>query len=288
MSRGQLRRLVQRGAWLRLAHGVFAPAGLVAAAAGDAAGKHALRVAAALALAGPGAVASHHSAALIHGMDMLGTGTAEPVTLTRAPGDTSRRASRPGVHIHIAALPKEHVVTWRGLPVTSAARTVVDLARASSFPAGVVVTDSALRTRQVSKAELDLCVTHCARWPGIHNARRVAAFADARSESVLESISRAAFDDQGLPPPELQAWVGTADEVIGRADFLWRAYRTVGEADGAVKYADPARAMAQLDRDARLRAAGFEVVHFTWQQITRAPDQVVASIKVAFRRGSAR
>ena len=72
MSRGQLRRLVQRGAWLRLAHGVFAPAGLVAAAAGDAAGKHAVRVAAVLALTGPGAVASHHGAALIHGMDVLG------------------------------------------------------------------------------------------------------------------------------------------------------------------------------------------------------------------------
>jgi len=61
-----------------------------------------------------------------------------------------------------------------------------------------------------------------------------------------------------------------------------------GEADGAIKYATPARAMAQLDRDARLREAGFEVVHFTWQQVTRTPDQVVASIKTAFRRGSIR
>jgi very-short-patch-repair endonuclease len=61
----------------------------------------------------------------------------------------------------------------------------------------------------------------------------------------------------------------------------------VGEADGAIKYADPARAMAQLNRDARLRAAGFEVVHFTWRDITQAPDQVVASLKAAFRRGAA-
>jgi hypothetical protein len=288
MSRGQLRRLVQRGAWLRLAHGVFAPAGLVAAEAGDAAGKHAVRVAAALALTGPGAVASHHSAALIYGMGVFGLPAAEPVTLTRAPGGTSRRASRPGVHLHIAALPTEHVVTWRGLPVTSVPRTVVDVARASPFRAGVVVADSALRARQVSRAELDLCITHCAGWPGIRGARRVAAFADARSESVLESIARVVFHDHGLPPPDLQAWVGDEDNIIGRADFLWRAYRTVGEADGAVKYADPARAMAQLDRDARLRAAGFEVVHFTWQQITRAPGQVVTSIKAAFRRGSAR
>jgi very-short-patch-repair endonuclease len=39
---------------------------------------------------------------------------------------------------------------------------------------------------------------------------------------------------------------------------------------------------------ARLREAGFEVVHFTWPQVTRTPDQVVASIKAAFRRGSVR
>jgi len=152
----------------------------------------------------------------------------------------------------------------------------------------VVVADSALRSRQASKADLDLCITACASWPGIQNARRVVAFADARAESVLESISRVAFADLGLPPPDLQAWVGDDDEIIGRADFLWRAYRTVGEADGALKYANPARAMAQLERDARLRAAGFEVVHFTWRDITQAPDQVAASIKTAFRRGVAR
>jgi len=174
------------------------------------------------------------------------------------------------------------------MPVTSVARTVVDLARASSFRAGVVAADSALRSRQAAKADLDLCITTCAGWPGIQNARRVVAFADARSESVLESISRVAFHELGLPAPDLQAWVGDEDEIIGRADFLWRAYRTVGEADGAVKYADPARAMAQLERDARLRAAGFEVVHFTWQDITRTPDEVMARIKTAFRRGAAR
>jgi hypothetical protein len=128
----------------------------------------------------------------------------------------------------------------------------------------------------------------CARWPGIQAAKRAVAFADARAESVLESLARVVFHEHGLPPPDLQAWVGDDRDVVGRADFLWRAFRTVGEADGAVKYADPARAMAQLERDARLRAAGFEVVHFTWQQITRSPDHVIASVRTAFRRGSAR
>jgi len=70
-------------------------------------------------------------------------------------------------------------------------------------------------------------------------------------------------------------------------DFLWRQYRTIAEADGAIKYTQPARALAQLNRDARLRAGGFAVVHFTWPEITRVPAQVVAASSVE-HRGPAR
>ncbi len=112
------------------------------------------------------------------------------------------------------------------------------------------------------------------------------AFADPLAESVLESISRVAFHEHGLPPPELQVWVGDEDEIAGRVDFLWREHRTIAEADGAIKYTRPARALAQLNRDARLRAAGFAVVHFTWPEITRVPGQVVTAIRAAFRQDS--
>jgi len=284
-SREQLRRLVRRGALLRLARGGYVPAALAAAESGSRAGEHAVLAATVLAVT-QGTVASHHSAALIHGLDLLTSGTGETVAVTRPPGGTSSRTGRPGVRVHIAALPDGHVTTRRGLPITSVARTVIDLARTSSFLAGVVAADSALRTKQTSKVELRSVSTACARWPGIQMARRVVAFCDVRSESALESISRVAFRDHGLPPPELQVWVGNATGTIGRADFLWRKYRTVAEADGAIKYADPSRAMAQLKRDARLREAGFEVIHFTWPEITRAPAAVVASIKVAFRRAA--
>jgi very-short-patch-repair endonuclease len=42
--------------------------------------------------------------------------------------------------------------------------------------------------------------------------------------------------------------------------------------------------MAQLNRDARLRAAGYQVVHFTWAEITRVPGQVAATVGAAFRQ----
>jgi very-short-patch-repair endonuclease len=48
----------------------------------------------------------------------------------------------------------------------------------------------------------------------------------------------------------------------------------------------PDRARAQLRRDSLLRDDGFEVVHFTWQQITQTPDQVAVSIRKAFLRGA--
>jgi predicted transcriptional regulator of viral defense system len=286
LSWPRLRGLVRRGVLVPLGWGVYAPAAPAATAARGPAGEHALRAAAALAAVGPVAVASHHSAALIHGLDLFGK-PAAAVAVTRPPGADGSRTARPGISLHIAALPAGHVTVRSGVPVTSVARTVVDLARTSSFPAGVTVTDSALRDATVSEADLHAVLTTCGRWPGIQRARQVVAFSDARSESVLESISRVAFHDQGLPPPVLQAWVGDAGEVIGRADFLWRFHRTIGEADGAIKYADPSRAMAQLHRDARLRQAGFEVVHFTWYEIIREPDQVAASIRAAFRRRAA-
>ena len=109
---------------------------------------------------------------------------------------------------------------------------------------------------------------------------------DGRAESPLESIARVAFRDCGLPAPELQVWLGGTAEPIGRADFYWKQYRTIAEVDGAGKYADPERARAQLRRDSLFRDDGFEVVHFTWQQITQTPEQVAASIRKAFRRGA--
>jgi len=283
LSDHRIRRLVHRGVLQPVGRGAFARADLAAEAAGAADGQ-VLTVAAALAVVGPGAVASHHVAAAMHNLDLLRPRSAW-VALTRPPGGGSR-TGRPGVRVHAAGLPPQHLASWHGVPVTSAARTVVDLARVSTFRAGVVVADSALRGKQASRAELQAVLADCRHWRGIQRARQVVAFADARSESALESVSRVAFRDQGLPPPDLQVWVGSDDLVIGRADFLWIQHRTIAEADGAAKYANKGRAQAQLRRDAELRDAGFEVVHFGWDEIVRTPAHVAASVRAAFQRAA--
>jgi len=189
-----------------------------------------------------------------------------------------------GVRLTEAGLPGSQVTVRYGLRVTTPARTVVDLARVLPFRAGVVTADNALAQRLVTKDELRHVVATCRQWPGVTRAAEVVEFANGLSESALESIARVAFRDCGLPPPELQVWVD-GEEFVGRTDFLWKDSNTVGEADGALKYQDPSRARRQLWRDARLRDAGFEVVHFTWQEINETPERVAASIRAAFERG---
>lgn len=283
VSDARIRRLVRQGVLVPVGRGAYVRAAEVDR---DPAGEHALRVAAVLAIARPGPVGSHRSAALIHGLDLLAPWQGDgAITVTRPVGLGSG-TGRAGVHVHVAALPGGHVTVRGGVRVTSVARTVVDLARTSPFRDGVVVADSALRKGLASKDELLAVVADCAKWPGIQHARLVVDFCDGQSESVLESISRVAFRDHGLPAPELQVWVGGEETgVVGRADFLWRRHQTIGEADGAVKYADTTRAISQLRRDAELRRAGFQVVHFTWYEINKVPHQVAASIWEAFRRG---
>jgi Protein of unknown function (DUF559) len=287
--------MVRDGTLCSLRPGVYVSPATLTALVRDAqderarqAGGQLLRLAATLAVTGSRSVGSHRSAALVHGLGLVGRGPESVAEITRAPGDRGSRSGDLGVLVHVAALPADHVVSYRGVPLTSVPRTVIDLARTLPFAQGVAVADSALHARLTSKTALAAVIADCPRWRGIRRARAVTAFSDSRAESVLESLSRAVFHESGLPPPDLQVWVGDDGEVIGRVDFLWRRHRTIGEADGAFKYETPDRARAQLGRDARLRAAGYEVVHFTWPEITRAPAQVVDSIRVAFTRFSAR
>lgn len=173
-----------------------------------------------------------------------------------------------------------------GIPVTSVERTVVDLARTLPFAAAVVTADSALYGKKTTLNRLYRVLDDCHGWPGTRAAADVLDFSHPLAESPLESISRVAFRDGGLPPPALQAWIAGSRGTIGRVDFLWVEQRTIAEADGAMKYADPARARMQLRRDTELRRAGYEVVHFTWHDITVRPAEVIAQILAAFERSA--
>lgn len=283
-SKDQIEALLNRGALIKIARGVYANAELTRKYNDLIGGQDLLRAVAALAVVGDDATISYQSAAQLYDVALLRR-PGNTVTLTCRP-EHSRRG-RTGIRVRSADLPADHVNTKPGFRVTTPARTVIDLARILDFKAGVVSADSALHKKLTTKDELHKIITACPRRQGIKRAREVIAFADGRAESALESIARVVFADASLPPPDLQVWLGAGAEPVGRVDFYWKQYRTIAEVDGDAKYdLDPARARAQLQRDRLLRRDGYEVVHFTWDEITRQPELVAATIRQAFRRGT--
>lgn len=284
LSRRELARQVSSGELVRIRRGVYAKASEVAAAAADPALARALQVAGAVSGL-PGAVVSHQSAAALRGLDILNRPPDAIVHVTVPPGTRGGSYRRTSVRRHSAALPQAHVTTLFGLPATTAARTTVDIARTGTVMAGVVTADSALHERWTSKTELRRVLASCHGWPGIGQARTVVDFANGQAESVLESCARVVFHQHGLPPPELQVRIfGQDGSNVARVDFLWRECAVVAESDGLLKYQSGADAIAELKRDRLLREAGFEVVHFTWEELFREPERVVRRIRAALAR----
>jgi Transcriptional regulator, AbiEi antitoxin len=290
VSKDQLRWWARSGRVTAIARGVYSPTAWLTSMADDPRRLHAIAVGAII-KRNPDLVASHESAAYLHGIDLLlPTGATAPrVTLTRRPQERSRSLIS-GAHIRVAMLPDDHVTTTLGVPVTTVARTVMDIARTTGFMEGVVSADSALRDHVAVKVEFAIVLETCAQWRGIVRARQVLDFADGRTESALESVARVRFAQFGIPPPGLQVNIRGAQGFIGRVDFCWDEYRTIAEADGALKYEEQGRdrARAQLARDEKFHDAGWGTFHFTWREIYHEPAPTIDRLRRAFARNRPR
>lgn len=282
----EIRQLVTSGDVTQILHGVYTETALLRSLPEGSPKWHAL-LAAAYQRVSPGLIASHESAARVHGLTVLsGPGIPDHgLAFTRDAGRS--RSARGTARVFAARLPREHVTTRFGVPVTTVARTVADIGRQATFMAGVVVADSALHVLGTSKRQVSAVLDICPRWPGVKQARRVVAFSNGLSESALESAARVVFAERGLPAPRVQAEIYAGLAFLARVDFMWHERWTVAEADGALKYDGRDKARAELRRDRRLRDAGYEVVHFTWQELFFETDLVEARIRGAFSRSAA-
>jgi hypothetical protein len=269
-SPAEVARLARTGQLVRLRRGVYTspthqPLGVEA--------QHRLLVAATLPLLAPDAVLSHRSAAVVLGLPLVGE--LRRVEVTRAAVGSGKR--RGSVHLSAAPLPPDEVTVVDGLPVTTLARTVVDLGRRLPFGPAVAAGDAALR-RGLSRAELEAVLVSSAGRPGLAAARRVCRFVDARSESAGESLSRVVLHRLGLAPSTLQLEVRDhTGTLVGRCDFGWEEERVIGEFDGRVKYGrllcpgqEPGDVVwAEKQREDALRDLGWQVVRWTWADLDR-------------------
>ena len=78
------------------------------------------------------------------------------------------------------------------------------------------------------------------------------------------------------------------DGPFARVDQYWKEYRTVAEADGALKYRTPADLFEEKRREDRMRDLGEEVVRYTWEEAFRRPQLLAARMRRAFVRSARR
>jgi hypothetical protein len=268
LTPSQIETLVRRGEWLDAGHGALAQAGRV----------DDLHVAARRLMAiERRAVISHATAAVLLGLPHVDK---PPV-----PTMTVERGQRGQTGVYVARLTAEHVTHVGGLPITTEARTLVDLLRTVPDRFVAQVLADGARRRGVEGVEAVLGDSR--GWPGIRQARCAWGRSDARVESPLESRTRVWFIDGGLPEPDLQVVLGDESR-SARVDFLFRAQRTVVESDGRIKYDEPAALWAEKNREDWLRDLGFEVVRATWADGRDGGAALVRRVLRAFERNAQR
>lgn len=222
-----------------------------------------------------GGVVSHTSAAQHWGLAVLSRADRAHITVAR----TRSRVIRRGVTAHWSDLAPVDVATDR--PVTTPLRTVLDCVRTLPFGEGLAIADSALRQRLVGSIELSRAAD-ALRGPGRARARRVAAFADPRAESGLESALRAVFLQCGLAGfvPQVQIRDGA---FRARVDLADTRLGIVAEADSFEHHGHRAALVRDCERYDELVVRGWRVLRFAWEQVMFRSDWVAAVAVAAAR-----
>jgi very-short-patch-repair endonuclease len=228
--------------------------------------------AAALLACGEGAVLSHHSAATLW---QLRPGTARPVHVTIV---ARRGCPTPsGVKVHrSSAIVAADVRIHHGLPVTSPARTFLDVApRLTDRDVERLLAEALFVRRVVTQAEIEAVLQRAGGHPGRARLARVAGGrTHSRTESPPEEVLLTLIRRAALPEPQTQA------NVLGyRPDFFWPELRLVVEVDAPGTHGSPARFEADRRRDARLLTEkGIVVIRLTKAMIDDRPLEAVALV----------
>lgn len=207
----------------------------------------------------PDALLSHRAAAAHWGL--LSSDDRWPIDIT-VPRTAFRTHS--GIRLHRKRLDDDERITRHSLPMTSALRTLLDLASC---------TDSRDLERAVAQAEREQLVTTedlasmVDRYRGYRAIRRLRAIIDraggpslTRSEAerrFLSLVRRAR-----LPAPRTNVRLGEFE-----VDFFWPDHDLAVEVDGYRYHGSRVRFESDRERGVRLAAIGVQIVPLTWRQI---------------------
>ena len=264
LREGAIRNRALRGQLIRLHRGVYAVGHSQLTPLG-------WRWAAVLACGGPGwAALSHRSAAAA--WDLLPSPAQFDVSTLANARSTAR------IRVH-RGLQVEDVTAIDGLPLTTVARTLVDLTAILTPHQTERVVHLGQHLRLLDMHSLDEQLARAHGRPTRKLRAAVATLAAAEPDitrTVLEERFLALVLDAQLPRPEVNAMVG--DEEV---DFLWRTEKLIVETDGAATHLTAEAFEEDRRRDAVHSMMGFRTLRFTWRQVVYEPRFVAAATAAA-------
>lgn len=231
-------------------------------------------MAAALAV-GPGAAVSHRSAAALWRL-LPDDGCEVEITVDR------RLRDRNGIRVRSGRLPADEVTTVDGIPVTTVARTILDLAGLLPAPRLERVMDDAEVRRLADVTSLQ---TLLQRYPLRRGLGVIhALLADHRVAAITRSDFEARFLAFVIANVLRRPLVNHHIAQVGECDFVWPEARLIVELDGYATHATRRSFEADRARDRALHVAGWRVIRITWRQLRDGPERIAADLRALLEK----
>jgi very-short-patch-repair endonuclease len=271
ISPSAITRRTQSGEWTRVLPGVYrvtaAPVGLRQTTL------------AATRWAGDGALVSHATAAVLHG---FGEVRSRKVELWLP---YPRNLSSPLVTVHRGTrLDRADRATLDGIPITTPARTLIDIAERLENHRLSALMEDLIRRGLVAPDRLAARLDALRR-SGRSGCGRLEALLDQRGdgrplESALEALAWQLIVESGVQLPERQHWVSVTEGRY-RLDFAWPDLMLGIECEGYAYHGDRARWGKDRARFAELGVVGWRVLPITWTSCTHERERVIRWITTA-------
>jgi very-short-patch-repair endonuclease len=271
VTRAQFDQFVRRGIFVRICPGVYVAAG--------APPSWERSLLAGLLALGPESFVSHEAAARLHGFDRSVEGRPE-FTVTRG----RQGLVVDGVLHTTKVLAPLDVVSVKGFRVTSATRTIVDLAHQRIARRRLAAAiDSAVRLGLTSPTVLAERLSTL-RGPGRWGCRLLdELLVDAGGHTMLERDFLRLMRLGGLPRPRTQVIHRRDGTRYARVDFLFEAYGIVVEVSGRKGHSSPTERQIDAQRRNELQDAGRRVFEYTYEDVVARPNHVIATMTQRLR-----
>ena len=215
---------------------------------------------------------SHLAAARLHEFDRFDH---DNVDFTVCRNERGLRLTTIGSLHTTSSIGRLDVVTIGGLRVSSATRTIIDLAALgiAEILLGAAI-DTAVRGRVSAPAVINRRLGEL-RGPGRRGVRLLdAVLLDAGGETELERRFLALLRRVGLPRPLTQVVCRANGRHVARVDFLFAELGVVVEVSGQHGHSAPRERAHDAQRRNELLDLGHVVYEYTWGDLTTRPRYV--------------